>query len=118
MRYGSLLASLLLLTACDQMPNDNAIDQKSMDLARRNGCLNCHALHKTKVGPPWDRVAERYGNTDAAREFLIDKVKHGSSGSWKKLTGGAVMPPNSPRVADNDIATLVGFILSLNSGQK
>lgn len=120
MRYGSLLAPLLLLllSACDQMHDDNAIDQQSMDLARTNGCLNCHSLHEPKIGPPWYKVAERYGNTAAARDLLIDKVKHGSSGSWTKLTGGAIMPPNSPRVADKDIEKLVGFILSLKSGQE
>jgi cytochrome c len=100
------------------MHNDSAVDQKSMDLARTNGCLNCHALHEPKIGPPWDKVAERYGDAPGARELLIDKVKHGGSGSWTQLTGGAVMPPNSPRVADKTIEKLVDFILSLKSDQK
>jgi cytochrome c len=120
MRYRLLLSPLILLlfTACDQMHDDRAIDQKSMDLARINGCLNCHALHEPRIGPPWDKVAERYGNTSAARELLIEKVKKGGSGSWTKLTSGAVMPPNSPRVADKDIEKLVTFILSLKSEKK
>jgi cytochrome c len=116
MRYHLLLTPLiLLLTACDQMNSAAAIDQKSMDLARANGCLNCHALHETRIGPPWDKVAERYPDTPAVRELLIEKVKNGSSKSWVELTGGAVMPPNSPRVADTDIEKLVDFILSLKS---
>ena len=119
MRYDLLLTPLiLLLTACDQMNSDRAIDQKSMDLARVNGCLNCHALHETRIGPPWDKVAERYRDAPAVRELLIEKVKNGSSNSWAELTGGAVMPPNSPRVADKDIEKLVDFILSLKSKHK
>jgi len=119
MRYLLQLTPLiLLLAACDQMNSNMAIDQKSMDLARTNGCLNCHALHETRIGPPWDKVAERYRDAPAVRELLIDKVKKGSSNSWAKLTSGAVMPPNSPRVADKDIEKLVDFILSLKSEQK
>ena len=120
MRYKLLLTMFfaLLITACDEMNAEYNIDQKSMDLARTNGCLNCHALHITKIGPPWDKVAERYGNTAAARDLLIDKVKHGSSDSWSDLTGGAIMPPNSPRVPDKNIETLVTFILSLNHEHK
>lgn len=120
MRYELLLTMFIvfLITACDKMNADNTIDQKSMNLARTNGCLNCHALHITKIGPPWDKIAERYGNTAAARDLLIDKVKNGSSDSWSDLTGGAVMPPNSPRVADKTIESLVTFILSLNNGHE
>lgn len=113
-----LIPSVLLLGACDKMHQDSGVDQQSLDLARTNGCLNCHDLHNTKIGPPWDMVAKRYGNTAAARDLLIDKVKHGGTGSWTDLTGGAVMPPNSPRVADKTIEKLVTFILSLNDGQK
>ena len=130
MRYGLLLSRpmvllllvlsplVLSLSACDKMNQDSGVDQQSMDLARQNGCLNCHALHYTKIGPPWDMVAKRYGNTPEARDLLIDKVKHGGTGSWTDLTGGAVMPPNSPRVPDKTIEKLVTFILSLNNGQQ
>ena len=119
MRYALLITSIILLLAgCDQMNSDRAIDQQSMDLARANGCLNCHALHETRIGPPWDKVSERYRDATGVRELLIAKVKNGSSNSWAKLTGGAVMPPNSPRVADKDIERLVDFILSLKGSQK
>lgn len=119
MRYGFLpIPLVLLLAACGQMYSDRAIDQKSMDLAQANGCLNCHALHETRIGPPWHKVAERYRNAPAARALLIDKVKNGGSGSWDELTGGAIMPPNSPRVANEDIAKLVDFILSLKDDQE
>ena len=120
MRYELWLALLILpvLTGCSRMGADSAIDQKSLDLARANGCLNCHAIHESRIGPPWDKVAERYRNAPAARELLIEKVKDGGSGSWSELTGGAVMPPNSPRVADRDIEKLVDFILSLKIGQR
>lgn len=115
MRPGAILTlvPLALLVACDNVGNNDAIDEKSMALARNNGCFACHALHATKIGPPWYDIAKRYRNAEGARKMLIRNVSKGSSDSWNNLTGGAVMPPNSPRVSDKDIARLVDFILSL-----
>jgi cytochrome c len=41
------------------------------------------------------------------------KVKKGGKGNWTKVTGGAPMPPYSPRVSDANIEKLVDFILGL-----
>ena len=86
---------------------------KSVELARLNGCWTCHHVDKDLIGPSWRAVSERYKDDPNARQWLIDRVKHGSSGDWSNTTSGAVMPPNSPRVTDEDIGELVDFILSL-----
>jgi cytochrome c len=39
---------------------------------------------------------------------LIEKVKKGGSGTW----GPMPMPPNSPHVKDEDIKTLVKWVLA------
>jgi cytochrome c len=41
--------------------------------------------------------------------MLVAKVTKGGSGVW----GAVPMPPNSPKVGDADIKTLVRYILSL-----
>ena len=61
----------------------------------------------------WRKVSARYKDDPNARALLIEEVKNGSSGKWSDITNGAVMPPNSPRVSDQDIGELVDFILSL-----
>lgn len=89
---------------------------KSVELARMNGCWSCHHIKQDLIGPSWQAVSARYKDIPNARAMLIDKVKHGGSGVWSSTTSGAVMPPNSPRVSDEHIAELVDFILSLAKG--
>ena len=86
---------------------------KSVELARLNGCWACHHVEHGLVGPSWLAVSEHYKNDPNAREWLVNKVKKGGSGVWNDVTSGAVMPPNSPRVSDEHIYELVDFILSL-----
>ncbi len=85
----------------------------ALALAKKSGCLACHSIEKKVVGPAWQDVAARYTDDQQAREELINKVSKGGKGNWTEVTGGAPMPPYSPRVADADIAQLVDFVLSL-----
>ena len=84
-------------------------------LANQSGCSACHAIDRRVVGPAWADVAAFYQDQENAKEQLIEKVKNGGKGNWDDLTGGVPMPPYSPRINDENIATLVDFILSLNS---
>lgn len=90
-----------------------ADEAASMELAKKSGCLACHALEKKVVGPGWKDVGAKYKGDAAARATLIQKVKAGGKGNWTDVTGGVPMPPYSPRVADADIESLVDFILTL-----
>lgn len=82
-------------------------------LAKQNGCLACHKIETKLVGPAWRDVSNRYKDDPDAKTRLIAKVKTGGKGNWTKVTGGIPMPPNSPRVSDEDIEKLVTFVLSL-----
>lgn len=84
-----------------------------LDLAKKSGCLACHSVDKKVVGPGWKDVAARYKGKADAKATLITKVKKGGKGNWADVTGGAPMPPYSPRVSDADIEKLVDFILAL-----
>lgn len=89
--------------------------QASADLAlaKKSGCLACHSVDKKIVGPAWKDVAAKYKGDASAKETLIGKVSKGGKGNWTAVTGGAPMPPYSPRVSDADIATLVDFVMGL-----
>jgi cytochrome c len=82
-------------------------------LAKKSGCLACHSVEKKIVGPAWKDVAAKYKGDSGAKALLIEKVKKGGKGNWTEVTGGAPMPPYSPRVADADIEKLVDFVLGL-----
>lgn len=84
-----------------------------LDLAKKSGCLACHSVEKKVVGPSWKDVAAKYKGQADAKATLIEKVAKGGKGNWTDVTGGAPMPPYSPRVADGDIEKLVDFIMAL-----
>jgi cytochrome c len=84
-----------------------------LELAKKSGCLACHSVEKKVVGPAWKDVAAKYKGDAGAKASLVKKVKTGGKGNWTKVTGGAPMPPYSPRVSDENIEKLVDFVLSL-----
>lgn len=100
------LASISLLFSTAALADELA-------LAKKSGCMACHSIDKKIVGPAWKDVAAKYKGDKGAREMLIGKVKKGGKGNWTKVTGGAPMPPYSPRVSDADIGKLVDFLLAL-----
>jgi len=77
-------------------------------LAQKNGCLMCHGLQNAVLGPSYKDVAQKYKDDKAAEARLIEKVKAGGGGVWGKMP----MPANSPKVKDDDIKTIVKWILT------
>lgn len=95
-------------------PQQDAGDhEEQLALARKSGCLACHAVDKKLVGPAWRDVSKRYKDDPEAKSKLITKVSKGGRGNWTEVVGTAAMPPYSPRVSDDNIAKLVEFVLSL-----
>jgi cytochrome c551/c552 len=87
--------------------------EEGLDLANKSGCLACHKIETKLVGPAWRDVSQRYKGDAGAKARLVEKVKKGGKGNWTAVTGGVPMPPNSPRVSDENIGKLVTFVLSL-----
>ncbi len=85
----------------------NAEDAKA--LAQKSGCLACHSVEAKVLGPAYKDVAAKYKGQKDAEAKLVEKVKKGGSGTW----GPIPMPANSPQVKDEDIKTMVKWILSL-----
>ena len=77
-------------------------------LAQKSGCLACHSVDKKVLGPSYKDVAAKYKSDKGAAAKLIAKVKTGGSGTW----GDMAMPPNA-HVKDEDIKTIVEWILTL-----
>jgi cytochrome c len=85
----------------------NAEDAKA--LAQKSGCLACHSVDAKVLGPAYKDVAAKYKGDKGAEAKLVAKVKAGGSGVW----GPMPMPANSPQVKDEDIKTIVHWVLSL-----
>ena len=78
-------------------------------LAQKSGCLACHGVDKKILGPSFKDVAAKYKGDKGAEAKLVAKVKAGGSGVW----GPMPMPANSPQVKDEDIKSIVHWVLSL-----
>jgi len=86
----------------------HADDAKVMDLAKKSGCLACHAIDKKMVGPAWQDIGKKYAGVAGAEEQLAVTVKKGGKGNW----GAIPMPPNAT-IKDADVRTIVQYILTL-----
>ena len=76
-------------------------------LARESNCLACHAPGTRLIGPAFSEIAERYRGDSAAADQLARRIREGAQGVW----GPTPMPAHST-LADDDIRTLVRWILS------
>jgi cytochrome c len=78
------------------------------ELAKKYMCLSCHAVDKKVVGPAYKEIAAKYKGDNGAEAKLMEKVKKGGAGVW----GQVPMPPN-PTVKDEDLKTLVKWVLAM-----
>ena len=98
------LATCLFVSAGLLAGAGNAL--ASEELAKKHGCLACHAADKKVIGPYYKEVAAKYKGEKGAEAKLIGKVKDGGQGAWGQIP----MPPNAA-VPDADIKTLVKWVL-------
>ena len=99
------LATCLLVSAGLLASAGNALASEAV--AKKHGCLACHAIDKKVIGPSYKEVAAKYKGDAGAEAKLIASVKSGSTGKWGQIP----MPPNAA-VPDADIKVLVKWVLS------
>ena len=85
----------------------NAAAEDVQALAAKSGCLACHQVEVKVVGPAYKDVAAKYKGQDVL-DKLAAKVKAGGVGVWGEIP----MPPNV-NVSEEDIKTIVTWVLSL-----
>lgn len=77
-------------------------------LLKKHNCVACHAIDKKVVGPAYKDVAKKYASDPGAATALSKKIKAGGSGVW-----GAIPMPPHPQISDQEVQSLVTFILGL-----
>lgn len=98
-----------MIAAAGLMVAGSASAAEMSPLAKKNGCVACHAVDKKLVGPAYQDVAKKYKGQADAEAKLVAKVSKGGSGAW----GPVPMPPNAPKVPEAEIKELVKWVLSL-----
>lgn len=77
-------------------------------LAQSKGCMACHQVDTKLIGPSYKDVAAKYKDDAGAADMLAEKIKNGGTGTWGQIP----MPPQAS-ANDDEIKTLVAWILSL-----
>lgn len=96
----------------------------------KSGCMTCHSIDNTKIGPSYKDVGSRYSAPNAETlaylkgekplDYLLKKIRTGTkvgvNKNWIKSKEGktyGMMTPNPvSRISDADLKDLVTFILS------
>lgn len=101
----------LLILSAGLLVSANAMaDADGAALAKKSGCMTCHTIERKSVGPAFKDVAKKYKEDNEAAAKLALKVRSGGAGSFGS-TPMLATPKSS--VSDEDIKTLVAWILSL-----
>ncbi len=121
----SIIVSMVAATGL--MIAGSALAADMPELAKKSGCIACHKIDGKLVGPSWMDISKAYNSNGetttgkkvadilaehkakSATTWLQEKIAKGGTGNWGKVP----MTPNSPKVSDADIKTLVEFILGL-----
>ena len=82
-------------------------EDAGLALAKKSGCLACHAQDKKVLGPSYKDIAAKYKGQAGAEAKLVVKVKNGGGGVW-----GSIPMPASTQVSEADVHTLVKWVLS------
>ncbi len=96
-----------------------AMDHRSTDvsasyataqkLITESDCRACHTIDRPSVGPPYQRIAQKYKGDQSAVERLAKKVISGGRGVWGEATMSA-----HPQLSLVEASTIVTYILSLS----
>jgi len=81
-------------------------------LIAKSDCRTCHNAQVKTVGPSYADISEKYKNTPANQEMLVQKVIKGGTGVW----GAAAMSAH-PDLMPNDALAMVSYILGLDEGE-
>jgi len=79
----------LQTAAVDDAAEPEVVPVNPTDLLAANGCLACHQMDKSLVGPAFNAMREKYQGQADAVAYLSEKIRAGGSGVW----GSMPMPP-------------------------
>jgi S-disulfanyl-L-cysteine oxidoreductase SoxD len=83
----------------DKAQTASAVQLKSADVSgilNKNSCAACHGIDNKIVGPSFKEIAAKHGAKADAVEYLVAKMKSGSSGAY----GAIPMPAQAIEDAD------------------
>jgi len=114
MKIKSVLNALFVTTAVALISTSSAFafdEDAAKATAKRNDCLKCHAIDKTKKGPAYKKIATKYRGKEAEGEQKI--MKNITTGPKVKLEDGTEEDHKIIDTKDQaEIKNLIQWILS------
>ena len=83
----------------------------STELAKSSGCFECHGSVRSLIGPTFSEISERNAVEKSGRNDLFLIIKNGGKAKWTAVSKGVTMPPFSGSLTDDEIQSLVDWIL-------
>jgi cytochrome c len=80
------LVMLLVVASFAPIPAQAVDADAAKALAKKNDCFKCHAIDKTKKGPSYKKIAEKYKGKEAEGEAKM--LKNITTGPKVKLEDG------------------------------
>jgi cytochrome c551/c552 len=115
----SVAAAILALLSAAAVADP--YDDRMNRLAADSGCTLCHSAGPVRSkdvvplrAPSWSEIAERYRNRPGAEDKLVAIVVGGSGPGgrhWAGKTGGVEMPANRVEIKEEDVRSLIRWIL-------
>ena len=85
---------------------------KGKMLIDNSDCLSCHKIEESSIGPSYREVAKKYKNDPKSYPLLASRIVKGSVGIWGEHAMAA-----HPDISQQDAATIVEYIMSLDDPQ-
>jgi len=106
---------LLLSTAVAVLPNvvlaaGDFDEDAARKLAKKSGCLKCHAIDKKKDAPPYKEIATKYKGKPDAEDKLY---KHATTNPEVEVDGKKEKHDSPKSKDEKEIRNLIRWILSL-----
>ena len=105
-----LTAALVLGIATGGSAQAQVDAEAAQTLAKKNDCFKCHAIDKTKKGPSYKKIAEKYKGKADAEEKAIKNI---TTGPKVKLEDGTEEDHKNIDTRDQkELSNLAQWILS------
>jgi cytochrome c len=99
---------LIILFASMLVPLNALAADNAEALFAKGKCSMCHKPDSKAVGPNLKDISAKYAGNRDAQATLEKKVRTGGSGVW----GAIKMPPTPAAIGDDEIHTIVTWMLS------
>lgn len=86
-------------------------EEAAKAIAKKNDCFKCHAIDKTKKGPSYKKIAEKYKGKAAEGETKM--TKNMTTSPMVKLEDGTEEEHKAVEATPAEIKNLIAWILSL-----